>query len=81
MISAPRSGFKVLIGFDVLVVVRPVENPARGRGSWTGNFLTLKRMEISALNWSAETGATARGMLVRIWLAQSSTPSSGTEWA
>jgi hypothetical protein len=43
MISAPRSGFKVLIGFDVLVVVRPVENPCARPWKLDGQFPDLEK--------------------------------------
>jgi P pilus assembly chaperone PapD len=41
-LSAPGSGLKVLIGYDVLVLVRPREISPHVSGSWTGNGLILR---------------------------------------
>lgn len=40
-LSAPASGLKVLIGYDVLVIVRPREISPHVSGSLAGNILTL----------------------------------------
>ncbi len=41
-LSAAGSGLKVLIGYDVLVLVRPREINPHVSGSWAGSILTLR---------------------------------------